>query len=167
MDGRWFGSQSWPSGKLRPSAYLLAYTASGLEHFLTHWNEAKANKNIVAVFLGDEMAGRGDAALVKSSRVPRLDRQQPEPNFIPDYHRLRACGDTVSGQPHIQASWDKQVEAVKPDVWLAQFYPLSAGRSNRPITAAWSGILTVGQSQGRGNVVLVDCMVLLAADRAM
>lgn len=48
MDGRWFYSQGHPV----PESYGLpliyfAYTASGLEHFLTHWNEAKAkHKNI-------------------------------------------------------------------------------------------------------------------------
>jgi hypothetical protein len=130
MDSRWFGSQTWPV----PESYGLpliyvAYTPSGMEHFLTHWNEARSkHRNIIAVFLGDEMAGRapGELASIRACRDWIVDHADPAIAALLTIDS-EACGDTVSADVGVQQAWDREVEAMRPDVWLAQFYPIGGG----------------------------------------
>lgn len=130
IDARWMGSQSWPIPESHglPLIYL-AYTPSGLSHFLTHWNQARArHKNMIAVLLGDELMGR-EEGWVKSARECRdwiVNNPDPSISSLITIDS-EASGDTVSASPSVQQSWDKQVVATKADVWLAQFYPVGGG----------------------------------------
>ncbi len=130
MDGRWFYSQGHPVPETYglPTIYT-AYTPSGMKYFLQYWDEARIkHKNMVGVLLGDELAGHPADELKSIREVRDWIANNPDPAVsslvVID---SEASGDTVSANPGVQSAWTTQVATTKPDVWLAQFYPVSAG----------------------------------------